>query len=60
MKVQGEPGMGTFRGNIKPSLLVAWLRRTCKRYEFNVRQHNELPDFTYDIYLLPPGPDFHP
>jgi hypothetical protein len=25
-----------------------------------VRQHNELPDFTYDIYLLPPGPDFHP
>ena len=26
------------------------------RDEFNVRQHNELPDFTYDIYLCTGGP----
>ena len=26
------------------------------RDEFNVRQHNELPDFSYDIYISTGGP----
>ncbi len=30
--------------------------RELVRDEFNVRQHNELPDFTYDIYLCSGGP----
>ena len=30
--------------------------RELVRDEFNVRQHNELPDFSYDIYLCTGGP----